>query len=86
MFTSCSITSLISRRKSSGSVMPHIRSGRLRALAVTSAQPSVQLYGSADDRRGFAEIARAYTVLGVQHILMDASTVEAQADLFHTAI
>ncbi len=31
--------------------------------------PSVQLYGSADDRRGKGEIARAYTVLGIQHIL-----------------
>ena len=32
-------------------------------------QPTVQLYGSADDRRGMGEIARAYTVLGVEHIL-----------------
>ena len=29
----------------------------------------MQLYGSADDRRGSSEIAKAYTVLGVQHIL-----------------
>jgi len=36
---------------------------------LTAAQPSVQLYGSADDRRGTVEIARAYVVLGVQHIL-----------------
>jgi len=29
----------------------------------------VRLYGSADDRRGMGEIASAYTVLGVEHIL-----------------
>lgn len=36
---------------------------------LTSSQPEVQLYGSADDRRTFGEIARAYVVLGVEHIL-----------------
>jgi hydrogenase/urease accessory protein HupE len=29
----------------------------------------VRLYGSADDRRGMGEIAQAYTLLGVEHIL-----------------
>jgi hypothetical protein len=29
----------------------------------------VQLYGSADDARGSGEIARAYTILGIEHIL-----------------
>jgi hydrogenase/urease accessory protein HupE len=29
----------------------------------------VQLYGSADDRRSLGEIASAYTVLGIEHIL-----------------
>ena len=43
--------------------------GQSRAYTITAAQSVVQLYGSADDRRGSAEIARAYTVLGVQHIL-----------------
>jgi hydrogenase/urease accessory protein HupE len=43
--------------------------GQSRVYPLTAAQPSVQLYGSADDRRGTAEIARAYVVLGVQHIL-----------------
>jgi hypothetical protein len=43
--------------------------GQSRVYTITSAQPSVQLYGSADDRRGTGEIARAYTVLGVEHIL-----------------
>ena len=43
--------------------------GQTRVYTLTSAQPTVQLYGSADDRRGRGEIARAYTVLGVEHIL-----------------
>ena len=43
--------------------------GQTRVYTLTSGQPAVQLYGSADDRRGRGEIARAYTVLGVEHIL-----------------
>jgi hydrogenase/urease accessory protein HupE len=43
--------------------------GESRVYTLTAGQPSVQLYGSADDRRGTGEIARAYVVLGVQHIL-----------------
>jgi len=43
--------------------------GQSRVYTLTSAQPSVQLYGSADDRRGRGEIARAYTLLGLEHIL-----------------
>ena len=43
--------------------------GQSRVYTFTSAQPSAQLYGSADDRRGRGEIARAYTILGVEHIL-----------------
>jgi hydrogenase/urease accessory protein HupE len=43
--------------------------GQTRVYTLTSGQPTVQLYGSADDRRGRGEIARAYTVLGIQHIL-----------------
>lgn len=43
--------------------------GGSRVYTFTSAHPSVQLYGSADDRRGKGEIARTYTVLGIQHIL-----------------
>jgi hypothetical protein len=43
--------------------------GESRVYTFTSAQPTLQLYGSADDRRGRGEIARAYTILGVEHIL-----------------
>jgi hydrogenase/urease accessory protein HupE len=43
--------------------------GGTRVYTFTAAQPKAQLYGSADDRRGMGEIARAYTVLGIEHIL-----------------
>ena len=50
-------------------VKVHWLDGQSRVLTLTSAQSKVQLYGSAEDRRGAVEIARAYTVLGVEHIL-----------------
>jgi hydrogenase/urease accessory protein HupE len=43
--------------------------GPSRVYTLTSAQPSVRLYGAADDARGRGEIASAYGVLGVEHIL-----------------
>jgi hydrogenase/urease accessory protein HupE len=43
--------------------------GQSRVYTLTAAQPQVQLYGSADDRRGRGEIASAYTILGIEHIL-----------------
>jgi hydrogenase/urease accessory protein HupE len=43
--------------------------GGSRAYTLTKAQPTAQLYGSADDNRGRGEIARAYIVLGIEHIL-----------------
>ena len=43
--------------------------GQSRVYTLTTAQPKVQLYGSADDKRGMGELARAYTVLGIEHIL-----------------
>ena len=43
--------------------------GPSRVYTITAAQPNVRLYGSADDQRALGEIAWAYTVLGVEHIL-----------------
>jgi hydrogenase/urease accessory protein HupE len=43
--------------------------GQSRVYTFTSAQKTAQLYGSAEDRRGMGEIAQAYTVLGIEHIL-----------------
>lgn len=47
----------------------HWRDGQSRVYTLTQAQPAVQLYGAADDPRGRGEIAAAYTLLGVEHIL-----------------
>ena len=43
--------------------------GQSRVYTLTGGQPKVQLFGAADDQRGWAEIARAYGVLGIEHIL-----------------
>lgn len=43
--------------------------GRNSVFTLTAGQPEVQVFGAADDRRGWTEIGRAYLVLGVQHIL-----------------
>ena len=43
--------------------------GQSRVYTVTAGQPSVRLFGAADDSRGMSEIAKAYLVLGIEHIL-----------------
>ena len=43
--------------------------GQSRVYTITAGQPTVHLYGSADDKRGMGEIASAYIVLGIEHIL-----------------
>lgn len=43
--------------------------GSSRVYTFTAAQSTAQLYGSAEDERGMSEIAHAYTVLGIEHIL-----------------
>jgi hypothetical protein len=50
-------------------VRVHWADGQTRVYTLTAGQPAVTLYGSADDRRGMGEIARAYGLLGVEHIL-----------------
>jgi hydrogenase/urease accessory protein HupE len=45
------------------------RDGQTTVHTLTSSQPRVQLFGSADDRRGWQDIASAYTLLGIEHIL-----------------
>jgi hydrogenase/urease accessory protein HupE len=59
----------VGKRYSAALVKVFWLDGQSRVYTLTSAQPAVQLYGSADDRRGMGEIARAYTLLGVEHIL-----------------
>jgi hydrogenase/urease accessory protein HupE len=43
--------------------------GQSRVYTLTASQPTVHLFGSADDQRGISEIASAYLLLGVEHIL-----------------
>jgi hydrogenase/urease accessory protein HupE len=59
----------VGKRYSAAIVKVYWLDGQARAYTITAAQRTVRLYGSADDERGMAEIASAYTVLGVEHIL-----------------
>src|SRR5687768_15481868 len=59
----------VGKRYSAALVKVFWLDGQSRVYTLTASQPTVQLYGSADDRRGMGEIARAYAVLGVEHIL-----------------
>lgn len=59
----------VGERYSAAVIRVFWRDGQTRVYTLTKAQPSVQLYGAADDPRGIGEIASAYTLLGVEHIL-----------------
>lgn len=59
----------VGKRYSAALVKVFWLDGQSRVYTLTASQPSVQLYGSAEDTRGMGEIARAYSMLGVEHIL-----------------
>ncbi|MGH8575781.1 MAG: HupE/UreJ family protein [Gammaproteobacteria bacterium] len=59
----------VGKRYSAALVKVFWLDGQSRVYTLTAGQPTVQLYGSAEDRRGMGEIAGAYTVLGIEHIL-----------------
>lgn len=59
----------VGKRYSAAIVKVYWLDGQTRAYTLTKAQATVQLYGSAEDKRGRGEIAWAYLVLGVEHIL-----------------
>jgi len=59
----------VGKRYSAALVKVFWRDGQSRVYTLTARQPTVHLYGSADDQRGMGEVARAYLVLGVEHIL-----------------
>lgn len=59
----------VGKRYSAAIVRVYWQDGQTRVYTMTSGEPTARLYGSADDRRGMGEIASAYTVLGVEHIL-----------------
>lgn len=59
----------VGERYSAAVVKVHWLDGQSRVFTLTAGQPDVQLYGSAEDKRGMGEIASAYVVLGIEHIL-----------------
>jgi hydrogenase/urease accessory protein HupE len=59
----------VGKRYSAAIVRMYWLDGGSHVYTITGAQPTAQLWGSAEDRRGKSEIARAYIVLGIQHIL-----------------
>lgn len=59
----------VGERYSAAVVKVYWLDGESRVYTLTKAQPTVQLYGAANDPRGMGEIASAYTLLGVEHIL-----------------
>jgi hydrogenase/urease accessory protein HupE len=59
----------VGERYSAAMVQVFWRDGQSRVFTLTAAQRTARLYGSADDRRGMGEIASAYLVLGIEHIL-----------------
>ena len=59
----------VGKRYSAALVKVFWLDGQSRVYTLTGARPSVRLYGSADDQRGMGEIAWAYLLLGVEHIL-----------------
>jgi hydrogenase/urease accessory protein HupE len=59
----------VGKRYSAALVKVFWLDGQSRVYTLTAGQPTVQLYGSAEDQRGRGEIAQAYTLLGIGHIL-----------------
>lgn len=59
----------VGQRYSAALVKVFWRDGGNRVYTLTASQPTARLYGSAEDKRGMGEIASAYVVLGLEHIL-----------------
>jgi hydrogenase/urease accessory protein HupE len=59
----------VGRAYSAAIVRIHWLGGEQRVYTLTAAQPQTHLFGAASDDRGGLELAWAYAVLGVQHIL-----------------
>ena len=59
----------VGQRYSAAMIKVHWLDGGARVYTLTASQPTVQLFGAADDPRGLGEIVSAYTVLGIEHIL-----------------
>jgi hydrogenase/urease accessory protein HupE len=59
----------VGKRYSAALVKVFWLDGQSRVYTLTAGQPTVRLFGSADDQRSLFEVASSYTVLGIEHIL-----------------
>jgi hydrogenase/urease accessory protein HupE len=59
----------VGKTYSAALVRIHWRDGQTSVVTLTAAQPTAFVHGAAEDKRPWTEIARAYVVLGVEHIL-----------------
>ncbi len=59
----------VGKRYSAALVKVFWLDGQSRVYTLTAGQPTVRLFGSADDQRSLWEVASGYTVLGIEHIL-----------------
>jgi hydrogenase/urease accessory protein HupE len=59
----------VGKTYSAALVRIHWRDGQSSVVTLTAAQPTAFVHGAAEDRRPWSEIARAYVVLGIEHIL-----------------
>lgn len=59
----------VGQRYSAALVKVYWLDGQRSVYTFTVGQPTVRVYGGADDRRGVGEIASAYLALGLEHIL-----------------
>lgn len=59
----------VGKRYSAALVKVFWLDGQSRVYTLTAGQPTVRLFGSADDQRSLWEVASSYTVLGIEHIL-----------------
>lgn len=59
----------VGKRYSAAIVKVFWLDGQSRVYTLTGSQPSIHLYGAANDQRSRYEIASTYTILGIEHIL-----------------
>src|SRR4029453_9484066 len=63
------VTAAMNRQRIGALIASLLFVAATHAHELTMAQPTIHLYGPADDPRGMREIAAAYAVLGVEHLL-----------------
>jgi len=59
----------VGKRYSAAMVKVFWLDGQMRVYTLTAGQRTVRMYGASEDQRGMGEIAQAYSLLGIEHIL-----------------